>query len=286
MNRSIHRNMFRKILIPAIHGYELKDCLRVANSMVSNESVLLAGMVVVGDESSLSAGALPAQELRKSLRELKTKQDTNSLELIRVTNHPWKELTKIVREEKPDLLILDSAHCDAFRRSIPQLLRDAPCNIAVACGVMPKKIQKVFVPMRGGPNAELALRLGLAFSRHGRASIDTLHISPKTDKSTRDVAFRGLERVLNNLPEVHRKNLQTNDPTTSILLAYKAYDVMILGATAFAEDKSTGLGEVAETILRDRSKGLLIVKVHHPASTNMQSEFVGQTAISVLVDRL
>jgi glucosyl-3-phosphoglycerate synthase len=277
--------MFRKILIPAIHGYDFQDSLRVANSIAANDSILLVGIVAVADESSLSSGALPAQQLRRSFRQIKSKQQVNSLDLIRVTANPWNELTKIVRTEKPDLLILDSEHCEAFGRSIGEVLKNAPCNIAVACGVMPKKIQKVFVPMRGGPNAELALRLGLSLSHHGEASIDALHIMPETAKKTRDVAFRGLERVLNNLPEVHRQNLEASNPTAAILLAYKAYDVMILGATTFSDHQSVGLGEVAETVLRERSKGLLIVKVHHPPSTNMESEFVGQTAISVLVDK-
>lgn len=285
MNRHSQRNMFRKILIPVIHGYDFKDSLRVANSIASPESILLAGIVSVADEGSLSGGALPAQELRKSLRQIKREDDLNSLEPIRVTANPWNELAKIIRQEKPDLLILESEHCKAFERSIGDVLKNAPCNIAIACGVMPKKIQKVFIPMRGGPNAELALRLGLSLSQHGQASIDTLHIMPETSKKTRDVAFRGLERVLNNLPEVHRQNLEANNPTAAILLAYKAYDVMILGATAFSDRQSVGLGEVAETVLRERSKGLLIVKVHHPHSMNMESELVGQTAISVLVDK-
>src|SRR5215216_3033697 len=238
MNRSSHRNMFRKVLIPVIHGCDFKESLKVANSIVTNDAILMAGIVAVSDESSLSGGALPAQELRKSLRELKSKQEIKSLELIRVTDNPWKELAKIVREEKPDLMILESCLCELMGRSISQVLKNAPCNIAVACGVMPKKIRQVFVPMRGGPNAELALRLGLALSRHGHASIDTLHITPKTERTSGDVAFRGLDRVLKNLPEVHRNNLQTNDPTAAILLAYRAYDVMILGATAFSEDRS------------------------------------------------
>src|SRR5215216_1384561 len=134
MNRSSQRNMFRKILIPVIDGCDFKDSLRVASSLVSNESILLAGMVAVTDESSLSAGALPAQELRRSLRELKSKQEINSLELIRVTDNPWKELTKIVREEKPDLLILESCHCNLMGRSISDVLKNAPCNITVVCG--------------------------------------------------------------------------------------------------------------------------------------------------------
>ena len=285
MNRPSQRNMFRKVLIPVIHGFDYKDSVKVAFSVVSKESIVLAGMVKVSDESSLSAGALPAQKLRRSLREIKNYLKVNSLELIRVTDDPWKELLKVVREEKPDLIILESEHCEAFGRSIGEVLKIAPCNIAVVCGVMPKKIRKVFVPMRGGPNAELALRLGLGFRRHGQAEIDTLHITPEAPKVSRDVAFRGLERVLDNLPEVHSQNLQTDNPTAAILLAYKAYDVMLLGATAFAEDRSMGLGQVAETVLRERSKGLLIVKVHHPLSMNMESEFAGQTAISVLVDK-
>ncbi len=285
MSRHSQRNMFRKILVPVIHGYDFKDSLRVANSIASPESILLVGIVGVADESSLSGGALPAQELRKSLRQIKREGEVNSIEPIRVTANPWNELTKIVRQEKPDLLILESEHCEAFGRSIGDVLKNASCNVALACGVIPKKIQKVFVPIRGGPNAELALRLGLSLSHHGQASLDTLHITPETAKTSRDVAFRGLERVLNNLPEVHRQNLQTNNPTAAILLAYKAFDVMILGATAFSDHQAVGLGEVAETVLRERSKGLLIVKVYHPLSTNMESELVGQTAISVLVDK-
>src|SRR5512138_1134449 len=155
MNRHSQRNMFRKVLIPVIHGCDFQDSLKIANSIVSSDSVLLAGIVAVTDESSLSAGALPAQDLRRSLRELKNKQDLNSLDLIRVTDNPWKELTKIVREENPDLMILETCHCDTMDRTIGDVLKNAPCNIAVVCGNMPKKIQKVFVPMRGGPNAEL-----------------------------------------------------------------------------------------------------------------------------------
>ena len=285
MNRSFPRNMFRKILIPVIHGCEFKDSLRLGNNIASNESILLAGIVAVTDEGSLSTGALPAQDLRKTLRQIKSKQDLNSLELIRVTDNPWKELLKVVREEKPDLLVLESGHCVLFGFSIQEVLKNAPCNIVVACGAMPKKIEQVLVPIRGGPNAELALRLGLSLSRHGKASINTLHIISKAPRASRDIAFHGLQRVLNNLPEVNRQLLQTNNPTAAILLASKEYDLMILGATAFSADKTIGLGEVAETLLHERQKGLLIVKVYRPPSTNMESEFVGQTAISVLVDK-
>jgi glucosyl-3-phosphoglycerate synthase len=150
---------------------------------------------------------------------------------------------------------------------------------------MPEKIDQVLIPIRGGPNAELALRLGLSLARYASASIHTLHIISKTPSPTRDVAFHGLQRVLNNLPEVNRQMLQTNDPASAIVLASKEYDVTILGATSTSTDASVGLGEVAETILRERSKGLLIVKVFRPAATNMESELAGQTAISVLVDK-
>jgi glycosyltransferase involved in cell wall biosynthesis/nucleotide-binding universal stress UspA family protein len=285
MNRATQRNMFRKILVPMLHGCEFQDALHVAQGIASKDSIVLAGLVSIPEESSLSAGALPVQELRKELRQIKSKHEINSLDVIRVTYNPWKELQKIVRDEKPDLMVLEGGHCQMFGLSIHEVLKNAPCNVVVACGVMPEKLDQVLIPIRGGPNAELALRLGLSLARYAAASIHTLHIVPKTPSTSRDVAFHGLQRVLNNLPEVNRQLLQTNDPTAAILLTSKEYDVTILGATTFSHDASEGLGEVAETILRERSQGLLIVKVFKPASTNMESELAGQTAISVLVDK-
>ncbi len=285
MNRATQRNMFRKILVPMLHGCSFQDALHVAQGIASKESIVLAGIVSVPEESTLSGGALPAQELRRELREIKNTHGISSLELIRVTHNSWNEMKKIVREEKPDLLVLEAGHCQMFGMSMHEVLQHAPCNVVVACGVMPDKLEEVLIPIRGGPNAELALRLGLSLARYAQASIHTLHIIPKTPSQSRDVAFHGLQRVLNNLPEVNRQLLQTNDPTSAILLASKEYDLTILGATTFSHNASEGLGEVAETILRERSQGLLIVKVFKPASTNMESELAGQTAISVLVDK-
>ena len=285
MNRAFKRNMFRKILVPMLHGCEFHDALQVAQGIASKDSIVLAGIVSVPEESSLSAGALPAQELRKTFREIKNKQDINSLELIRVTYNSWSEMLKVVREEKPDLMVLEAGHCQMFGLSIHEVLKKAPCNVIVACGVMPEKMDQVLVPIRGGPNAELGLRVGLSLSRYANSSIHTLHIIPKTPSPAHDVAFHGIQRVLNNLPEVNRQLLQTNDPTSAILLASKEYDITILGATSFSVNSSEGLGQVAESILRERSKGLLIVKVFRPKSMDMESEFVGQTAISVLVDK-
>ncbi len=285
MNRAAQKNMFRKILVPIVHGCQFQGALHVAQGIASNESIVLAGIVFVPEENTLSAGALPAQDLRRELRQIKTQSEISSLELIRVTHNSWKELHKIVREEKPDLLVLEAGHCQMFGLSIHEALKNAPCNVVVACGILPEKMEQVLIPVRGGPNAELALRLGLSLGRYANSSIHTLHIIPKTPSQSRDVAFHGLQRVLNNLPEVNRQMLQTNDPTSAILLASKEYDLTILGATTFSLHSSEGLGEVAETILRERSKGLLIVKVFKPASTNMESELAGQTAISVLVDK-
>ncbi|HSK67443.1 MAG TPA: hypothetical protein VK888_10965, partial [Anaerolineales bacterium] len=88
MNRTFQRNMFRKILVPILHGSDFHDSLLVARSIASAESILLAGMVAVANDKNLSAGALPAQELRKSFRQIKSKQEIRSLELIRVTQQP------------------------------------------------------------------------------------------------------------------------------------------------------------------------------------------------------
>ena len=100
-----------------------------------------------------------------------------------------------------------------------------------------------------------------------------------------DPAFKGIERVLKNLPEVKRQQTKTNDPVQAILSASQKSDLLVLGATARPQDLSVSIGPVADAILRESSKGVLVVKSRRPLPTNMDSETVGRNAISILVDK-
>ena len=285
MNKRYSTRLFRKILVPIIYGADNGTAIKTALIIADKENIHLIGIVGITDEESLSTAAMPARHLRKILRELTSKTLVRSMQHIRVSHKPWDELIRVIQEENPDLLILESSHFEMLKITPSDALRFPPCDIVIAGGNIPEKPQKVLVSLRGGPYAELSLRLGLSISRTSQAVITALHLLPSTNTEFADPAYKGVDRVLRNLPEVERKQITTDDPANAILSEVQEYDLLVLGATARPHNSLISIGPVADNILRQSAKGILIVKSRKPMPVNMDSEIVGQNAISVLVDK-
>src|SRR5581483_4222832 len=283
MKRSYAGKIFRKILVPVFHDVDYVDALNAALAIAGQANVWLVGIVGITENESLSKAAVPARHVRKMMREIVSEKRTRALQRIRVSYKPWDELTHVVQEEQPDLLVLQPSHFGAMGIAIGQAFRFPPCDIVVASGKFPDHPEEVLVSLRGGPYAELSLRLSLSISRNSQAKLTALHILPDTSAS--DPAFKGMESVLKNLPEIKRQHVRTNDPAQAILSALLHHDLLVLGATARPQDSLISIGPVADAILRESSKGVLVVKSSRPLPANMDSEIVGRNAISVLVDK-
>ena len=122
-----------------------------------------------------------------------------------------------------------------------ELLSGSPSNLALVRGRVPPAPLRVLLPMRGGPYAELALRLALS---RGPAEIVPLHLTRPGDAAT-DAPFLGLERVLRHLPELHARYATTDDPAATILEQAVGFDLIVMGASAQPESSGTVLGPVA-----------------------------------------
>ncbi len=277
--------LFRKIIVPVFYGTDHLPALNAALAVAGSQNILLIGVVGIAEGESLSTAALPARKLRKLLLDLSRSKDVHILQRIRVAYKPWEELVQLVHEEQPDLLILGLPGFEVLHLSPSQVLEYPPCDILIAGGKIPEPPASVLVSLRGGPYAELSLRVGLSISRTSNARLTALHLLPSTNKQTTDAAFKGVERVLRNLPEVKKEQLQTDDPVQAILSASRNQDLLVLGTTARSRESKIGIGPVAETVLRESSKGVLLVKSRHLMPANMDTEEVGRAAISVLVDR-
>ena len=285
MSESTVARVFQKVIVPFVEGCPGTASIRIAGLIGGERTVVLVGIIPVAAGASLSTGAMPARSLRKALQNRAAKGGFRMIDKIHVSENPWQELIHVVQEEQPSLLILETCHIESFGITIWEALRSAPCNVAIACGPMPERIKRVAVSIRGGTNAELALRLGLSIARHQNAAMDTVHVLPRSHPESQDIPFRGIERVLKNLPEVKARELRTDDPAKAILAAAREHDLLIMGASARRTSKSGSLGPIAETVLRKRPRGTLIVKVQQSAVEEVDAALTGRTAISVLVDK-
>lgn len=270
------------IFVPLVHegpGLQALDIARLFDA-----EIILVGIVVVPPEQSLSTGTGAARALRKSLRIFGRDPRIVSKSQVIVSYEPWHELSNMLQDVKPDLLCLEfESHLKALHVTLSTVLTRPPCNVALIRGKITSKPNQVLVPVRGGPHAELALRVGLGLHPNG---ITTLHLSKaEGHESGKDAAFKGLERVLKQMPEVQKQSEVTDDPAQFILQHAKQQDVIVLGTTAQPLSSSVSLGPVADRILHDAPCTVIAVKSGRPIPYAAFDESAGVQAISILVDK-
>lgn len=270
------------IIVPFIHegpGLHALDAARQFDAEIT-----LVGVVVVPQDQSLSTGASAARALRRLLRVFGRDKRTTSKSQVIVSHEPWNELAKLLQNEKPDLLCLEyETHPKALRVTMSEILTRPPCDVALVRGKISSKPKQVLVPVRGGPHAELALRVGLGLHARG---VTALHIRRTNDpEAGTDAPFKGLDRVLKQMPEVQKQFEVTDDSAQFILEHAKQKDVIILGTTIQPVTSSVSLGPVADRILREASCAVIAVKSGRPMPHAVYDESAGVEAISILVDK-
>lgn len=270
------------ILVPLVHEGPGLQALEAARHM--DAEIILVGVVVVPSNQSLSIGAVAARALRKQLRQHGKEDRITSKSQIIVSYRPWDELSNLLQKEKPDLLCLEwESHFTALGVTMNDVLTRPPCNVALVRGKLSGKPKRVLVPVRGGPHAELALRVGLGLESKG---VTVLHMRRPDDPETgSDAPFKGLERVLKQMPEVKKQSAVTEDAAQYILENSQGADVIILGTTSQPATSSASLGPFADLVLREARCAVIAVKSGRPLPQAGYDESAGVQAISILVDK-
>ncbi len=270
------------ILIPLVHEGPGANALELARHF--DAEIILVGVVVVPPDQSLSMGAIAARALRKRMRLYGKDERITSKSQIIVSYRPWNELSQLLQKEKPDLLCMDwDTHFSALGVSTDEGLARLPCDIALVRGKLPNKSKHILVPVRGGPYAELALRVGLGLHPKG---VTALHLRKTGDpQAGSDAPFKGLERVLKQMPEVRKQFAVTDDAVQLILNETKKADIVILGSSSQPVTSPISVGPLADRILREVPGVVIVVKSGRPIPQMEYDESAGVQAISILVDK-
>ncbi len=273
---------FRTVFVPIIYGARKHPALDAARAL--DGQITLVGLVPVSLGESLSLGAAGARKMRQQLRGLADDARTRMRSRVLVSHQIWNDLLELIRTDQPDLLLLDwDEHFGALGISVSEALIKPPCNVALLRGTFPKLPMRILIPLRGGPHAELALRMGLSIKD---SQVTTLHLNPPGEKHNRaDAPFRGLQRVLSQLPEVEKQVLATDQPAEAILAKASAFNLLILGVTAQPLVSPASLGSVADQVMKNTNLPILAVKSRHPMPQPVPDETSGVQAISILVDK-
>lgn len=275
--------LFKKVLVPIVHNCEQTSAVNAARMIAGEGSFIPVGLVYIPEGELLSGGAVPVQEVRQMLRRLSSAKPRTE---VYATHRPWDEIVRVTEKEKPDLLILEYPfQFETLNITLAEVLSYPPCDIAIVNSHVPDSLNSVLIPMRGGPYAELALRIALAMRRFRKIDITSLHMVPTNPERKRDAAFRGIQRVLKNLPEVREHNVATDNSGEALFETSRQFDLTIMGASARSAEEVASIGPVVEQMMKESEHGLIVVKTKQPLRFSLESEEAGQTAISVLVDK-
>jgi glucosyl-3-phosphoglycerate synthase len=272
----------RRVIVPVVHGSATPAAIDLALALAPE--VVLQGLVRIAPDEALSGGGQRARETRRILRGLVDAGGgrARARARVRVSVSPWLDLQQVIRNENPDVLVLEwPTHFLALDADVDQVLAAPACDTLIVRGPLPHPGLRVIVPLRGGPHAELALRIAL---RLRPAQLTVLHLTPASGP-TADAPFLGLQRVLRRLPEVELRTATTQDAAQTILEASASFDAVVLGTSARPQDQRPTLGGVARRLLDESPIGVIAVRTRHPLPASATDEAAGVRAISILVDK-
>jgi hypothetical protein len=273
--------LVRSAYVPVVYGFDPTTAIAAARALA--QEVTLVGLVCVPAGEPVSASAQQARQVRQQLRELAPGADPQmrSKAAVHVSYKPWRELQASLEADEPDLLVLDwLGQLQAMCVTPEEVLARPQCDVVLVRGPFPAGERRVLLPMRGGPHAELALRLGLSLRPQ---HLTTLHLTPPGEYS--DAPFRGLEQILRRLPEVQTRTASTTDAAQTILDNARDFNIVVMGVSAQPVNSKVSLGSVADRILQDSTAAVLAVKTRRPMSAAHLEGPASSQAISILVDK-
>lgn len=277
---------FRTALVPVLQGCDVTSALNVASAVA--DVVVLVGLVAASSERGLSANTKEARTVRLAMQRAAAAAHHGRRQIIRqgdvlVAPAPWRELVRYIANHPPDLLVLDwQSHPASLGVAPADILLTPPADVAFVRGPFPSRPQRVLIPLRGGPHAELVLNMGLALRP---PLLHALHLRPTTATPQAQTAFAGLNQVLRQMPEVRLHWQVTDDPIQTILDESTHHDLLILGATAQHLEQPSSLGPVADAVLTHSQTPVVVVKRKGPFTHPIVDEMAGAGAISILVDK-
>ena len=237
-----------RILIPVANPLTAEELVRLGASLMDRRtgSLTVLGIVEVPEGTPLSEGATRARQARRLLQRVLdfAPEGVTIHPIVRIGRRAAEGVVEAATELESDLIVFGwggkpparpGAPAAVFSPTIDEVVRDAPCDIAVVKQRGPAEIKRVLVPIRGGPHAVLALRFADALARRNDGKVVALHLIPQnTSEGIRAQAQRALSHFIRQHADgqVEQQVREAANVRNAILRESENADVVVMGASA------------------------------------------------------
>lgn len=251
--------------------------------------ILLVGVVVVPEGHNLSEGALDAKARRRVLTVVKRRYADLPIRVkprVRVGHAPWQQLIKTVKNERIDMMLIawdGDVSSQVLGVPLEEILTDSPCDIAFVRGAEWQGAKRILLPTRGGPHADLAVRVALSLAEANGGIVSVLHAAPPDEIDSGAQAFLPMLRYLPRTQSINIKG----DAVSSIIKQSESHDLIVKSTSSRADSAaSRPLDEITMQIASRTSTAFIMVKSRSAPAVSAESDHVYRArGLSILTDR-
>ena len=294
-----------RILIPVANPLTAEELITLGGAMLDKKmgAITALGIVEVPEGMPLSEGATRARHARRLLQRVLgfAPEGTTIHPIVRIGRHAAEGIIEASAEQEADLIIFgwggrapaktEGRGQSVFSPTIDEVVRDAPCDIAVVKQRGPKKIARILVPVRGGPHAELAVRFADAVARTHGAKIAVLHlVPPGITLAVRAQAERALAAFIKQHLRGRAEAILREAPNVrnAILKEAEKADLVVMGASAApggADGETHLFGALPEAIAARAKPTVIVVKTREPIERSTFDQLAARAETLAAADR-
>ena len=244
-----------QVLLPILWGQRAAPLLSLADALGEAGGGRVLGLVE--DTGSNSVGD-PAQRRLGFLRWLAGEDyDVSSLARampleVRLTQDPARSVIEAAAESRANLIVTEwpggaDARRQRVRRLLASLIGQTRLSLAMV-RLAPEDVgrtvvpRSVLIPVRSGPNAKLAIRIGTALGGLTGAKTTLLHVQDRRQHPDRiereERAFQSLAETAAAGPGHSVLEVSSNDPTGTLLEIAAGFDLVVMGTRLAAQAPS------------------------------------------------
>jgi nucleotide-binding universal stress UspA family protein len=277
-----------RVLLPLAHPLEAEVLLPLAEAFMREWQgrLVVLHVVTVPEDHSLSEAAAQVSRSRQQLERFLSERKhaiSQVKTVVRVAREVWEGIWETVEQEKIDVLLLgrpdQGMPTTAVGAQLDRRLAEPPCDIIAVRlaaelaksadgspdGNVWRAVNRILLPVRGGPHAALALRVAQALAERNNATITLLHVTGRGARDAEEELLATFGPALRGLKRLTRAVTTVGDVSQAIIEEAGRHQVVVMGASSRQVAPDGWAGPILNAVSEAVNTTLIVVKEHAPA---------------------
>lgn len=245
-NKDLAQNDPFKVLLSVSYIDEARAMLPLAEMLVQDRpgQLIILHILPVSEDQPPHDAVNQASRFREDLAELLNEEIGIPAQIKTIARSPdqvWDGIWESVSNEGANLLLFAWGTKDLPNTAIGVIqgeqLLTPPCDIVAVrpVGLVSEdgywsSLNRLLLPVRGGPNSGLTLRIGHAIAQRNNGMITLLHVSSEVSRTDQNKFLAEFEPAMRNLERITRSVTTKGQVSKMINSEAESHDLIVMGA--------------------------------------------------------